>query len=89
MNEQVLIEAINTTGQQLAQAMIDKNIVIAELNIVRQENEKLKQEIDELKQSLEKLNKIARGCQRATLFHYFFLVNLKGGAQYEAMQNHC
>lgn len=54
MNEQVLIEAINATGQQLTQAMIDKNIVIAELNIVRQENEKLKQEIDELKQSLEK-----------------------------------
>ena len=54
MNEQVLIEAINTTGRQLAQAMVDKNIVIAELNMVRQENQELKQEIGELKQSLEK-----------------------------------
>ena len=53
MNEQVLIEAINMTGQQLTQAVIDKNIVIAELNMVRQENQKLKQEIEELKQSLE------------------------------------
>lgn len=48
MNEQVLVKTIQSLSQEVAQLVLDKNLIKAELESVKEENGRLNEQIQKL-----------------------------------------